>query len=267
MGEKNLIIYHAACPDGFTAAWAAQLHLPGDCELFPGYYGADPPDVTDRDVWIVDFSYKREVLLRLHSEARSLRVLDHHKTAEAELEGLDFCTFDMERSGAGITWDELSGGQKRPWLIDYMEDRDLWRWALPDSKAVAAYVMAHPYDLDTWDELCGSDLSGAVRGGQAVMMKINAYCHAMEANVYRRNFGGRENVPIVNAPQVMISDLLHHIAERNDGFAVGWWFRQDGLYQYSLRSIGDFDVSEIATAHGGGGHKNAAGFTAITRGL
>ncbi len=30
---------------------------------------------------------------------------------------------------------------------------------------------------------------------------------------------------------------------------------------WSLRSRGDFDVSEIAKKFGGGGHKNAAGFT------
>jgi oligoribonuclease NrnB/cAMP/cGMP phosphodiesterase (DHH superfamily) len=28
----------------------------------------------------------------------------------------------------------------------------------------------------------------------------------------------------------------------------------------ALRSVGDFDVSEIAKKYGGGGHKNAAGF-------
>ena len=28
----------------------------------------------------------------------------------------------------------------------------------------------------------------------------------------------------------------------------------------SLRSIGDFDVSEVAKRLGGGGHKNAAGY-------
>ena len=34
----------------------------------------------------------------------------------------------------------------------------------------------------------------------------------------------------------------------------------DGRFQYSLRSRGDFDVSELAKKHGGGGHKGAAGF-------
>jgi nanoRNase/pAp phosphatase (c-di-AMP/oligoRNAs hydrolase) len=33
------------------------------------------------------------------------------------------------------------------------------------------------------------------------------------------------------------------------------------MFAYSLRSIGDFDVSELAKRYGGGGHKNSAGFT------
>ena len=43
------------------------------------------------------------------------------------------------------------------------------------------------------------------------------------------------------------------------GEKVEWW-RGHGVFNYSLRSKGDFDVSELAKRHGGGGHKNAAGF-------
>ena len=37
---------------------------------------------------------------------------------------------------------------------------------------------------------------------------------------------------------------------------------EDGKFKFSLRSKGDLDVSAIAMIFGGGGHKNAAGFTA-----
>ena len=36
---------------------------------------------------------------------------------------------------------------------------------------------------------------------------------------------------------------------------------EDGRYKVSLRSRGDVDVEQVARRHGGGGHKNAAGFT------
>ncbi len=42
-----------------------------------------------------------------------------------------------------------------------------------------------------------------------------------------------------------MSKLVGHLAE-SAPFAVGWFQRADGLYQYSLRSCGDFDVSSLA---------------------
>jgi nanoRNase/pAp phosphatase (c-di-AMP/oligoRNAs hydrolase) len=72
--------------------------------------------------------------------------------------------------------------------------------------------------------------------------------------------------------------IYHHNCA--DGFAAAWavWKKFPdikfvpgiygkeppdcvGLRIFSLRSVGDFDVSAIAKIYGGGGHKNAAGFT------
>ena len=88
-----LVIYHANCWDGFCAAWIARKAL-GEIEPFPAYYGASPPDVKDRIVYMLDFSYPRDVMDRLLTEARRTVVLDHHKTAQ---EALDACT-----SGNGL---------------------------------------------------------------------------------------------------------------------------------------------------------------------
>ena len=46
-----------------------------------------------------------------------------------------------------------------------------------------------------------------------------------------------------------------------DGVEVGLLFREtaDGRTKISLRSKHDHDVNTLALAHGGGGHKNAAG--------
>jgi phosphoesterase RecJ-like protein len=35
----------------------------------------------------------------------------------------------------------------------------------------------------------------------------------------------------------------------------------DGNHKVSLRSRGELDIEKIARHHGGGGHRNAAGFT------
>lgn len=44
--------------------------------------------------------------------------------------------FDLDRSGAAIAWEHFNR-DAAPDLIRYVEDRDLWRWSLPDSEAVS----------------------------------------------------------------------------------------------------------------------------------
>lgn len=167
---KPLCIYHGKCADGFTAAWAVWKTL-GDCDFVAGVYGVAPPDVTGRDVIMVDFSYKRPALEQMAKAARSIIILDHHKTAAEDLAGLGYIpeqyndfvetddpaarigvVFDMERSGAQIAWDFFHDAA-RPLLVEYVGDRDLWQFKLPLSREVNAYVFAHEYTFDNWDDL------------------------------------------------------------------------------------------------------------------
>ncbi len=168
---KPLCIYHGKCADGFTAAWAVWKAI-GDCDFHPGVYGQQPPNVAGRDVIMVDFSYKRAMLGSLMEAARSILILDHHKTAREDLAGLgyvparyeDFAetsdpaarlgvVFDMDRSGAQIAWDFFHPGKTRPVLVDYVGDRDLWQFKLPMSREVNAYVFAWDYTFENWDFL------------------------------------------------------------------------------------------------------------------
>lgn len=70
-------------------------------------------------------------------------------------------------------------------------------------------------------------------------------------------------VGVVNTPYNFASDTCHEILEHCDSidYAMAWFQRADGQFQYSLRSKGDFDVSEVAKKFGGSGHKNASGFS------
>lgn len=259
--SRLLVLFHGACRDGFGAAWCVWRRHP-QSEFVPCFYGAEPPDVAGRDVVMIDFSYPRPVMERIAAECSTLLVLDHHQTAEAALK--DFAApnahvvFDMNRSGAGITWDHFFPGQPRPWIIDYVEDRDLWRHKLPNGPAVNAYLGTLRYDFEHWYQTSRMPVEKAAELGEVVEDKIRHYVTEVAKNARRITFEGYD-VPIVNAPQVDISELLSFLCN-GETFAMGWWQRGDGVYQYSFRSRGDFDVSELAKKYGGGGHKNAAGF-------
>lgn len=264
---QRLVIYHANCIDGYTAAWVAWLRFgDADTEYVPASYGDAAPDVTGRDVFIVDFSYPRSVMLAMKESASHVLVLDHHKTAQAALEGLPFAIFDMNRSGAGLAYDELHGRAARPWLVDYVEDRDLWRWALRDSKEVNAWIGACKREsFADWSVLHDAGVQAARARGEAVLTFIDRYVSEMVKQARLVDFEGHR-IPIVNAPYINISELVGKLAE-SAPFAIGWFHRADGLYAYSLRSRGTdgVDVSEIAKKYGGGGHRNSAGFAVAER--
>lgn len=259
--NKPLIIYHGGCKDGFGAAWVARGVYP-DAEFFAASYGKDElPDVTDRRVFILDFSYPRETLEKINKLVTTLRVLDHHATVQKDLEGLPYCTFDMNRSGISMTWDYFHTSAARPWIVNYVEDRDLWRWALPSSREINAYLQTLPYDFEKWDEVYGMRLDEVKKLGKEFMRVVNdRNTNNMGILLMKRRFAGYEDIPVINAPTEGISELMEMILQETGApFAVGWRVRSDGRLSLSLRSIPEFDCSVIAKQLGGGGHKNAAG--------
>jgi oligoribonuclease NrnB/cAMP/cGMP phosphodiesterase (DHH superfamily) len=285
----NLIITHAHCPDGWCAAFIAKKRYP-EAEIMPLDHGSPVPfdAVRDKDVLVVDFSWpNREDNIELHRIAKSFHIFDHHKTAQERLEELDFATFDMSRSGAGLAWDCLFGKdaplmwygeeigkpfvyQTRPWYVDYVEDRDLWNWALPDSKAVNAYLMSLPQTIEAWSALDILKVEYAEQIGVGILRHVDRYVQEAVAEAQLGDWytsGAPEfsscfecyTVAVVNVPYMNCSEVGHELAKKAR-VGMTWFERADGQIQFSLRSIGDIDVSRIAKLYGGGGHKNAAGF-------
>ncbi len=263
MSEK-LCIFHADCIDGFTAAWVVSRHVAGwnEATFYPASYGEDPPDVEGTDVIIVDFSYPRGRLEHMYKQAQnSLRVLDHHKTAQAELVGLGYCTFDMERSGAGLAWDELVRPVlPRPLLIEVVEDRDLWRFDNPSTKAIHPAIEATDMTFEAWDHLAERKKGDLIHAGTAIQAYLTKSSKSARATakkeVLQGHFVSTLNLQGQSASEVL-NDLL---AESNDQFVVGYFRRADGKWQMMLRSRPDFDCSVVAQHFGGGGHAQAAGF-------
>lgn len=269
--STKLIVYHANCLDGFASAWLTRrFDGPGPVEFFKGVHGSgDLPDVADKDVIIVDFSYKRDVLLDLKSKANSLVVIDHHKSAQADLEGLDFCIFDMKKSGCGLFWDYLveSGRvthDSKPWMIRFIEDGDIWRFQYNDTKAVQLALRTIPMTFEAWDDFYNRGQEAAVNTGRS----IQAYHDQLVDSVVKSSceidfFDSGYKVPFVNCPMPqLISDVGAKLCQ-DKPFSVVWRLSDKGQAVYSMRSTDSgVDVSTISTSRGGGGHRNAAGFSA-----
>lgn len=273
---KPLCIYHGGCDDGFAAAWVVRRFLP-DAEFYPGVYQQDPPDVTGRDVLMVDFSYKRPVLEKMAKSAASITILDHHKTASEDLSDLPpiginwpavgprlakvTAAFDISRSGAGLTWDSMACGEPRPDFINYIEDRDLWRKSLLGGDEFTIALRSYPQDFEVWDRLIEAGPELLIAEGRSIQRYYRLRVEELKRSAYFATIDG-VTCCIANAPYFAASEVAGEIAERNEhGFGACYFEVAKDRWQYSLRSRGDFDVSEIAKKFGGGGHKGAAGFT------
>jgi oligoribonuclease NrnB/cAMP/cGMP phosphodiesterase (DHH superfamily) len=241
----DICLYHFPCDDGFAAAWAVRRRWPG-CRLVPTNYGQALPDdlaLAGRHVLVADFSFKPDALARMVSEAgaASIVILDHHKTAQADLApfavercgGAVFCAadvggmlrdmaeldrppvvayFDMDRSGAALTWAFCFPDEAAPDLIRHVEDRDLWRFALADTMMVSLLLRSLPYEFEAWDRLMHRWQNDpvVVRAEAAGIKRFyDRKIAEMAATATLRTIGGHRGVPVAHAPHAFASDLAN----------------------------------------------------------
>lgn len=257
----DLVIYHKSCTDGFGAAYSAWKLLGNKSVYHAAHHGETPPDVTGKTVAILDFSYKNDVTKELIAKAKDLIVIDHHKSAMVELHDISNCHFDMNHSGARLAWDFFHPGKEPPKFINYIEDRDLWKWELPYSKEFAAAFDMVPFEFEEFEKFeDDSVFDDAVKRGSYILAYSKTVIRKVCDKASPRKYKGRD-VLVVNSSHWM-SEIGARLSPDCD-FAMIWYY--DHVHhdiKVSLRAFHEnTDVSEIAKEFGGGGHKKAAGFT------
>ena len=260
--DVDLVIYHANCPDGFGAAWAAWKLLGDRAQYLPASYGDPIPNVAGKNVAILDFSYSRYDIKKMIEKANSLIVLDHHKTAQQNLAGIPEAQLDMSRSGAILSWQFFHGSEDPPIFLRYIEDRDLWRFELEDSKAVsAALTSLIDFTFESFDAMNNpSQFEELVSDGYTILhynnIVMKKICQSARKNLWRSY-----EVCVVNS-SILQSEIGSQLAPTCD-FVVIWYYDHKNMkHKVSLRTQkNEVDVSKIAARFGGGGHKKAAGFT------
>lgn len=289
MAEDILCIYHANCADGFGAAYAVWRAIGDDSDditvaFHPTSYQQNPPNVEGKHVVIVDFSYKRDVLADMAQTARSILVIDHHKTAQEDLADLKppkstfvahlaehtgpapckpRAIFNMNYSGAVLTWNYMNPARAVPTLLLHVQDRDLWKFEMDCTKEISAALFSHAMDFHVWDAFVkfSTDFENLIVEGAGILRAQRQNVDMIAKKSFRCTIAGYD-VPVVNANYCFASDLGHVLCA-GEPFAAVFSTTDDGI-QYSLRSDDSsplcVDVSEIARQFGGGGHRNAAGF-------
>lgn len=257
----DCVIYHANCTDGFGAAFSAWKLLGNRAEYYPCTHGDKPPNVKGKNVVILDFSFDNKTTKKLIKDANSLLVIDHHKSAMVELHDISNTIFDMNKSGATMSWEWFHPGKEAPKFIQYITDRDLWKWELPYSKEFSAAFDMVPYEFEEFEKYeDDSVFDDAVKRGSYILAYsktvVKKVCEKATLKKYKKM-----DVYVVNSSHWM-SEIGAKLSPDCD-FALIWYYDHDDQQtRVSLRSFHDhIDVSEIAKEFKGGGHRKAAGFT------
>lgn len=254
----------------------------------------DRTKLKEIELVVVDFCFPAQQIKWLVDVFKQVIILDHHKTAEAdlsanfsaiethptlgtkyELKGEDpsvayddpsYAWFNMQRSGAVLAWSWVTD-QPVPMSHMYVEDRDLWTFNYDNTKAFCAGVRGS-------GKLSFETITSTMHDGCEKLIELgkilNTYNSGLIDQALRTSSTPvtvkhgdyvYDGVLIDLSIKSLISETCDKaMSKGNLDFAIAYSYSTYGNFGCSARSREHVDISQLAVSHGGGGHKNAAGF-------
>jgi oligoribonuclease NrnB/cAMP/cGMP phosphodiesterase (DHH superfamily) len=270
--QVNLVLYHRDL-DGFASAWAAWKRLGDKAEYIDVQYGEDPPDVTGRNVAIVDFHYPRKTQLELLEKADSMVILDHHSTTQEILGGIPNLECNPDVAGVIMSWEWFHAGTPPPFAALLVQDYDLWTWQtnpdpdLPTREFVwgTTDIPWKPEHFEEFNKVVIDDFEKTMQRGRVLCSFIDnkiesATRKAVLVDVHPLGI----RAWMYNGHHPWYSELGNAMCQKGEGtdIALIWtYIGEAGKFACSLRSPhGGTNVANLAKKLGGGGHVNAAAF-------
>ncbi|XP_074263207.1 uncharacterized protein LOC141586011 [Silene latifolia] len=311
---KAAVLYHYPCPDGVFAALAAHLYFSATSSpvsFFPNTVYS--PIRVDQlplkeisHVYLLDFVGPTGFVQDLSSKVKKVIILDHHKTALETLGGETSLSknvaqvIDMNRSGATIAHDyfkqklseeignnhelALAEFERMRKMYEYIEDVDLWRWRLENSKAFSSGMKDSNIEFNfnenpsVFNQLLALNLDDVIKQGMVSLShKQKLITEALEQSFVislgDKDIGCCLAVNADEALSEMRSELGHQLAckSRDQNLrgigAVVYRVPElgnDQMLKISLRSVDTEDTTLVSQKYGGGGHRNASSFMLST---
>jgi oligoribonuclease NrnB/cAMP/cGMP phosphodiesterase (DHH superfamily) len=259
-----VILYHADCPDGFGAAWAAWKKLGNGAEYRAISHGMPPlPGLRGKEIYLLDIIYSPRDLARLRKINKRVMVIDHHESARDIVTSQPEHIYSATHSGAYLAWRYFHPRKKVPLLLLYVQDCDFWRFTRPHACEIVSAIDLEKFDFKAWTRLA-EELDDAARrrtviarGKIALATESRLMDRIVQFNAEPVRFLGRK-IYVVNSP-IFESEIPHKLIERYPPMSVVWRVR-NGMKSFSIRTDGSVDASAIAKRFGGGGHPRSAGF-------
>ena len=262
--KKIVVLYHKGCRDGFGAAWAAWRKFGRNADYIGVNHDEPPPkNLKGKDVYLLDFVYPLETTKKLLGTVKFLTAIDHHISVEKSTKLAHKYSYDIKHSGAVLAWKYFHPSKKIPTLLKYIEDIDIWKLALPNTRELTASLETYELDFFLWNQIARDcESTGGkkryLEEGKAILKYQNALVKKALKDAEEVRFLGHRALA-VNFTLALNSEIGD--AMRKKGVPLGIiWQRRAGKLIVSLRSTDKIDSSKIAARFGGGGHKRAAAF-------
>lgn len=290
-----VVCYHFPCVDGIFSALSAHLHFKGtsaDVRFQPlTVYAKHSPDELklqgNETVYMLDFAGPPGFAIQLAERCREVIVLDHHKTAMEDIGPAERrpanlkVTFDMERSGATIARDHFQPclDESVDKMVRMVEDGDLWRWRIADSKPFYAGLNTIELNFNwlenpgIFDTLIALNVAAIVDAGKVIQREQALQIESRLKESFEisfeevdPNWGGCMAVR-ADGLQHLRSEIGNQLAQQSlttglRGMSCVAYVEpamgDDEQIKLSFRGVGDEDTTPIAKHFGGGGHAKAS---------
>lgn len=242
------------------------------------------PQLENRNVVFIDVCPDEALFLDMVvNYPKKAIVLYHHTSAVKTLQCIDrtlaveHSYIDQTHSGAIIAHQYCYPDDPVPMFLQYIEDRDIWAWKLQDTKAFTeAFYKSIPYEFEQYAQFEDEErINQIVKEGSMLIKYTNLRISELVklATEGTLTIDDKELAVYMINTSEYISELGNTLCkmdcerlQKKCDVAFMWYYDQKAQkIKVSMRSDKDrdrcVDVSELARKFGGGGHKNAAGFT------
>ena len=285
----DVVIFHRNCSDGTCGYWVARKYLQEKNHLFHAIAMHAGENLTipnstieNKRILYIDVCPSFEFLQELSKVAKDIMILDHHTSTFITMESMKNSDMmnvkyelDIKLSGCQLAWNHFYPDLLRPWFLEYISDRDLWKFELGNSKEInEALHYKNLINVESMDMIiCYTmdEIQTLVDLGKIILDITNKTIHyalrecvegifLVDEKIYNVWFGtiGR-NLRSEFGNQMIQKRMMNG---NLPDFSVVYSYQPKlGLWFISLRGSENCpDLSIIAKHFGGGGHKKAAGF-------
>jgi len=254
---------------------------------------------TNSDMFMIDISFPADQTKKLLSIVHEFHIIDHHPTAELMIKEVTHFSKNLKAniyceggSAALLAWDWFNNDlpsphpvvlQHRPAIVEYVSDHDIWKHEMPGTWAVkhgleekvrTIFDGSKDPEDPIWQNLLREkrqqlpyDILEEIKTTGKIVesyIKKDYEFHSKECSFPIHNWYRGYSVLAINKQYCgsSIFDTIPNLVDYD--FLMCFVRLSSGKWKVSLykgSKPNEIDLGKICLELGGGGHKNAAGFT------